>query len=180
MLGPILQGERVRMIPPTPEMLPTFIRWLSDTDVNRYLGLGTPPSLAEEQEWYDRTARSKDDLVWAIMLGDKLIGTSGIHRIDWRNRRAITGVLLGEKEEWGKGYATEAHALRTRYAFDELGLEKLMTEAFMENRGSIRALEKTGYRQYGTTRHHIFRHGRWHDFWLAELLRDEWRETHGG
>jgi RimJ/RimL family protein N-acetyltransferase len=177
MLGPILSGERVRMVPPTPEMLPAYLRWFSDTEVTRYLGHATPLSLAEEQEWFDRTARSKDDVVWAIMVGDKLIGASGIHRIDWRNRRAITGVMLGEKDEWSKGYATEAHALRTRYAFEELGLEKLMSEAFIENRGSIRALEKTGYRQYGTARHHIFREGRWHDFWLGELLRDEWLEA---
>jgi RimJ/RimL family protein N-acetyltransferase len=174
MLGPILQGERVRLVPTSPEMLPAFIEWLADTEVTRYLGRDCPFSLAQEQEWYERICKSDDQIHWGIMLGEKLIGTIGIHQIDWRQRHAVTGIILGAKEEWGKGYAPEAQALRTRFAFEELGLEKLMTSAIRENTRSIRALEKVGYRQCGLFRRHIFRQGRWHDMWHAELLRDEW------
>jgi RimJ/RimL family protein N-acetyltransferase len=185
MLGPILFGERVRLGAPDTTMLPTFIRWLADPDVSRYLGMGFPPSEAMEQEWFDRTARSEADIVWAVWAtdqgdGPKLIGTTGIHRIDWRNRNAITGNLIGEKSEWGKGYGSEVVALRTRYAFEQLNLEKVMTEAFTENRGSIRALEKAGYRQNGVKRRHVYRHGRWHDFWTADLLREEWEAAQRG
>ena len=45
---------------------------------------------------------------------------------------------------------------------------------FAENIGSRRALEKAGYRQYGLARREEFRHNKWHDMWLAEVLRDEW------
>jgi [ribosomal protein S5]-alanine N-acetyltransferase len=114
---------------------------------------------------------------WVIALGERIIGTSGIHDISWRNRRAMTGSLIGEKDEWRKGYASEAHRLRTRYAFEELGLEKLQSSAVVENVGSIRALEKSGYRQYGIARRHEFRNGRWYDMWFGEVLRDEWREA---
>jgi RimJ/RimL family protein N-acetyltransferase len=175
MLGPTILGERVRLVAPNEEMLPTYIRWLADPDIVRYLGILFPPSIGQEKEWFDRVCRSNDDIIWAIMVGDKLIGTSGIHRIHWRNRRAITGSLIGEKDEWRKGYASEAHRLRTQYAFEQLNLEKLESEAFTENLGSIRALEKSGYRQCGLARRHEFRHGKWHDFWLGEVLRDEWR-----
>lgn len=174
MLGPILTGERVRLVPPTPEMLPTYIRWLADMDVTRYLALREPLSLAAEQDWFKRASESDDRVIWAIMLGDKVIGTSGIEGIDWRNRRATTGVMIGEKEEWGKGYASEAHRLRTRYAFEELNLEKLKTWVYVENVASRRALEKVGYKQYGLARREMYREGRWHDAWLGELLRDEW------
>ena len=44
----------------------------------------------------------------------------------------------------------------------------------MDNIGSRRCLEKAGYRQYGVARRHIFRAGKWHDMWLADVLRDEW------
>ncbi len=174
MFGPILEGSRVRLIPATEEMLPSFIAWFADAEVTRYLGRDNPPSLKEEQEWFERASRSEKDVFWAIMVGEKLIGTIGIHVINFRNRNAVTGIMIGEKDEWGKGFAPEAQTLRTRYAFEELGLEKLMTEAFAENRRSIRSLEKVGYRQIGMRRRHIFRGGRWHDMWLAELLREEW------
>lgn len=174
MFGPVLQGERLRLVPHTPDMLPQYLNWLSDTEVTRYMGINFPPSLAQEQEWFERMSKSNDHVVWAVLLGDKHIGSTGLHGISWQNRRAITGNLIGDKTEWGKGYGSEAVALRTRYAFQELGLEKLETEVFVENVASRRCLEKAGYRHYGVQRRHIFRGGRWHDMWLADLLRDEW------
>ncbi len=174
MFGPVLTGERLRLAPPTPEMLPDFIRWLADPEVTRYLGVTFPPTLASEQEWFERMSKSGDDIIWAILLGDAVIGVTGIHHINWRQRRAITGNLIGEKSEWNKGYGSEAVRLRTRYAFDELNLEKIQTAAFMENVGSRRVLEKAGYQQIGVARRHEWRHGKWHDMWLAELLREDW------
>ena len=180
MLGPVLIGERgVRLAPITIEMLPTFVGWFADTDVTRYLTLRFPPSPAMEQEWFDRTASSPEDIVWAVLVGERLIGTTGIHRIHWLNRRALTGNLIGEKTEWGKGYGSETVRLRTRFAFTELGLEKLTTKVFVENVGSRRALEKAGYRQCGLARRDEWRHGRWHDMWLGEVLRDEWLAAAG-
>lgn len=174
MFGPVIEGERIRLVPVTPEMLPNYVRWFADPEVTRYMGVTCPFSLKQEEEWYERIAASENDVLWAILVADRHIGSTGIHRINWKDRRAITGNLIGDKSEWGKGYGSEVVRLRTRYAFMELGLEKVETEAFMENIGSRRCLEKAGYRQYGTARRHTFRHGRWHDMWLADLLRDEW------
>ena len=174
MFGPIIEGERVRLGPPDETMLPAFCRWFADTEVTRYLTLRFPPSPKMEEEWFDRFARSREDILWAIFAEDHLIGTLGIHGINWPNRNAMTGTLIGEKSQWRKGYASEALRLRTHFAFVELGLEKLTTKVFVENTGSRRALEKAGYRQYGLARRDEFRHGRWHDMWLGEVLRDEW------
>ena len=175
MFGPNLQGGRVRLAAPTVEMLPTFVAWMSDVEVTRYLNRSEPPTLAQEQEWFDKVGKSETDLLWVILLGDKPIGTLALHQISWRARRAVTGTMLGDKAEWGKGYATEAQALRARYAFEELGLQKLKTEVFAENAASRRALEKGGYKQYGLARREHFRAGRWHDMWLAELLVEDWQ-----
>ncbi len=87
---------------------------------------------------------------------EKLIGTTGLHQLNWQNRSAVTGNLIGAKEEWGKGYASEIVALRTAYAFGTLGLEK------------------AGYQTVGVARHERWHLGRWHDAWLGEILRDDW------
>jgi RimJ/RimL family protein N-acetyltransferase len=114
--------------------------------------------------------------MWAIVLrdGGRLIGNTGFHRISWRNRHAESGTVIGEKDEWGKGCATEAMRLRTCYAFRELGLEKVFTTVWGPNDASRRALETVGYRQCGLMRRHFFIDGHWHDAWLGEILRDEW------
>ena len=80
---------------------------------------------------------------------------------------------------WQKGIATEAMAMRTRFAFRELNLHKIRTRAFMENKASIRALEKAGYRQTGVLREEFYRDGRWHDVWCGEVLREDWERLFG-
>ena len=174
MFGPVIVGERVTLTPVTPEMLLNYVRWFVDKEVTRFLGRSFCPTLAMEQEWFERTAKSDTDIVWAILVEDRHIGSTGIHQISWSNRRAITGNLIGDKSEWGKGYGSEVVRLRTEYAFTETTLEKLETEVFTDNIGSRRCLEKAGYRQCGTARRHVFRGGKWHDMWLADILRDEW------
>lgn len=175
MYGPVIEGERVRLVPHTPEMAEVFVRWFADREVTRWMGRICPPSLAEEQEWLAGQGKRENDIVWTIQVEEQPIGAVGIHAINWQHRRAATGTMIGEKSQWGKGYGSEAVRLRTQFAFEQLGLEKLMTEVFAENAASRRALEKAGYRQYGIARRHYFRHGRWQDMWLAEVLHDEWQ-----
>ncbi len=174
MFGPVIVGERVRLAPIQKVHAENFVPWLADPDVIRWLGATSCPTLEMEHEWYERISKSEKDYLWGIFVGEKHIGCTGIHQIDWRNRNAITGNLIGDKTEWGKGYGSEVVALRTKYAFEMLGLEKLKTEAFIENVASRRALEKAGYKTMGIARREIFRHGAWQDLWHAELLRDEW------
>jgi RimJ/RimL family protein N-acetyltransferase len=179
--GPNLEGERVRLAPVTPDLLPMYLRWFADVEVTRFMSLRCPPTEKMEQDWFERMGSSPNDVVWAIVLkeGDRHIGTVGIHQIDWPNRRALTGTMIGEKDVWNKGYASEAVRLRTRWAFREMGLEKLTTRVFLDNVGSRRVLEKAGYRQFGIARRDEWRDNRWHDLWLADILRDEWEAAEG-
>ena len=64
--------------------------------------------------------------------------------------------------------------MRTKFAFSELPLEKLQTEIFLDNLAARRCVEKAGYLNYGIARRHVFRSGKWHDLWLADILRSEW------
>ena len=64
--------------------------------------------------------------------------------------------------------------MHTTYAFRTLGLEKILTLASSGNEQSRRALKRDGYKQCAPLRWNRFFHGRWHDEWLGEILRDEW------
>jgi RimJ/RimL family protein N-acetyltransferase len=172
--GPILRGESISLEPPQPEYLDTYRGWLADLDVTRYLLVRFPPSEKQEEEWYERQASSEATAIWAIVLEGRPIGSTGLHNIDWINRHASSGMLIGDRSQWGKGYASQAVALRTAFAFRELGLERLETESFAVNAPMHRALEKSGYRKIGLKRRYAYRGGVWHDAYIFELLRDEW------
>ncbi|HZT96427.1 MAG TPA: GNAT family protein [Chloroflexota bacterium] len=179
MLGPELKGEKISLAPAREEFLPDFIRWFADPQINRYLSIICPPSLGQEREWIEHTARDPNTVHWTMVVDDQPIGVTGIHNIDWLNRGAITGTAIGVRAEWGKGYASEAVRLRTEFAFNQLGLERLETFSFAENLGMHKALQRSGYRRIGTRRRAMWREGSWHDTALFELLREDWLEGAG-
>ena len=177
MLGPVMAGERVRLEPPRRENAPAYIRWFADPSVTRYLLVRHPTSLSRQERWIERMAGSRVDVLWAMARADDgtLIGNVGLHRISWRHGRGELGYVIGEPRQWGKGFATEAVKLATAYAFFELGLHKVFASVIEPNVASRRALEHNGYRQCGLLRRDRYLEGDWHDLWLGEILRDEWR-----
>jgi RimJ/RimL family protein N-acetyltransferase len=171
-----LRGERVRLVPlDKASHLESFLAWLNDPDVTRWLKTFLPLTRLKEEKWFERIAMSRKDVVWAVHdENDRHIGAAGIHRIDWRNRNGVTGTAIGDKQAWGKGYGTDVMRTRTRWAFEEMGLHRLQSESFVENQASRRCLEKVGYRPIGTAHKRIWRHGAWHDLTQWEILDEDW------
>jgi [ribosomal protein S5]-alanine N-acetyltransferase len=176
MLGPTLVGKVVTLAPIGLEHLENFCRWFADPEVTRFLTRDTPPTLTEEEAWFERASQSKQDVIWGLFVQDEHVGSIGISQIDWRNRRALTGIVIGDRKRWGRGVAGDAMRLRTVYAFEELGLEKLVTQVVEGNNASRRALERVGYQTVGIYRRHEYRQGRWWDVWIGEILLEDWRK----
>jgi len=176
MFGPVMAGERIRLEPPRPEYAPAYIRWFADRLVTRYLMVRYPTSLRKQEEWIEQMAASADDVLWAMVRAadGELIGNVGFHRIIWRHHHGELGYVIGERDQWGKGCATEAIKLATAYAFLELGFEKAWATVIDGNEASRRALERNGYRQCALFRRDRYVEGRWHDLWVGEILRAEW------
>lgn len=174
MLGPVLRGDKLSLEPASLDDLPLFCAWFANVEVTRYLIMRFPPSLQMEEEWFKRTAESADTVYWVMKVDGRTVGSSALHAIDWMNRHATTGTIIGDPADWGQGYASEATHLRTAFAFQELGLERLETESYAGNTGMHRALERSGYRSIGRRRKQQWAGGQWHDTLLFELLRDDW------
>jgi RimJ/RimL family protein N-acetyltransferase len=175
--GPLLRGEKVTLRPARENDAEHFVRWFADMEVTRHLNRRTAISLQQEQEFLKKVGESKDDVWWVMEAEGKPIGATGVMGINWLDANGTTGIVIGEKDCWGKGYATEAMRLRTRYAFRELNLHKLMTEVDAGNEASRKALERNGYRTVGIRREQTFREGNWRDRWLGEVLRTDWEKT---
>lgn len=93
-------------------------------------------------------------------------------------RHATSAIALFPRH-WGKGYATEAVALRSRYASEVLGLEKIKTDTAVDHLAIRRVLEKSDYRTVGIARRERLRDGQWQDAWYGELLREDWERLQG-
>jgi ribosomal-protein-alanine N-acetyltransferase len=167
-------SDLVTLTPPPAGFAACLRDWYADPAVTRYLSVRFPPTFEAMEEYLRKLAASNANVIWAILADECPVGIILVKDIEWQKRKASLGISIGDTSVWGKGYGYAATFLATRFAFEELGLEKLRAGAFAENVASRRMLEKVGYGQYGLARHDEYRHGHWHDTWLCELLRDEW------
>ena len=176
MYGPVLTGATVTLRPPDDSDAQRFVHWFADLEVTRYLARRVGIGLLQEHGHLKKVGESTTDVLWMLEAEGRPIGASGIHGIDWLNQHGATGIVIGDKSAWRKGYATEAMRLRTDYAFRQLNLHKLSSSTFVDNEPSRRALLKAGYTETGVEREHYFREGRWHDHWMCEVLREDWEK----
>ncbi len=163
------------------EDIPTFVRWFNDPEVRRYLMMYGPMSRAQEEQWFERMLGRTDEFLFAIEAavahGWTHIGNLGLHRVDWKNRTATLGMVLGEKEYWGKGYGTDAGSVVLRFAFHELNLHRVELETYSFNPRAMRCYEKLGFIQEGVRRKALYREGQYHDVHTLGLLRDEYESS---
>lgn len=177
MFGQLIQGSSFRLRPPREEDAGTMATWFEDQEVTAWLSLRFPPSLADELRWLSSVATSGDTILWVIEHEGRPVGTTAIAMIDWQNLRGSTGTLIGDKAAWGKGIAGEMMRLRADYAFTTLPLHKLKSGYIDGNVASGRAQAAAGYREVGRLRQEHYRHGRWHDFIVTELMRADWEQA---
>lgn len=137
-----------------------YLGWLRDHEVLRTLNLphylAKPVGRTEITDYCNRLMSSPDDLFLAIHLrtGGAFVGTLKAARIDRYARHADIGIMIGRKDLWGRGLATEAISLLCRYLFDDVGLRRLTAGCMATNPGMVRVFEKLGFRREGVFREH--------------------------
>lgn len=170
------EGARIRLVPlDKAKHLGNAVRWLNDPEVTEWLLIGDfSLSRMAEEEYFDARMKSTDtDVAFAVeTLEGEHIGFSGIHGIDWRHGTATTGTVLGAKEQWAKGYGTDAAITRARYCFDVLGLRMLLSAVLAGNERSLRMQQKAGYRQHGLIPKRWWKRGAYRDEILTHLDRE--------
>lgn len=171
---PRLTGRRLALRAVTEADVSARYRdWLNDPTVNRYLETRFETQTLESVAQYvRRTAADPAQYFWAIRVGENgaHIGNIKLGPVNPHHGTADVTLFIGEKDAWGRGYATEAIALVSECAFRELGLEKLRAGAYAENTGSIRAFEKCGFHREGLLRSHAAAEGRRTDIVLLGRL----------
>ena len=90
--------------------------------------------------------KKKSEINFAIDISGMVVGGIGFRKIE--SHKAEIGYWLGEKY-WGQGIMTTAVKLVTKYAFQELRLKRVYAHVLPFNKGSVRVLEKAGYKYEG-------------------------------
>jgi RimJ/RimL family protein N-acetyltransferase len=153
-----------------------YLDWLHDAEVTRYLETGRFPTSREALAQYvERASAPPDNLVFAIVdrQSELHVGNVALNRIHWIHGTTDTGLMLGRKEFWGRGYAFEAWSLAIEYAFERLNLRKIVAGVVADNRASVAVLRKLGFQLEGTLRSDLFVDGSYRDNLRFGMFRHE-------
>ena len=158
-----------------------WARWFNDLEVTIPLGdeAYTPTSLEAEQEAV-REILEDNSHVFSIVdaeTGDP-VGRCLLFRVDLVNRKAMLGIVIGEKDYWDQGYGQEAVRLLLDYAFNLLNLNSVMLGTFSFNERAIRCYEKVGFKLIGRQRDARIIAGEKYDLILMDILSGEFESPY--
>jgi RimJ/RimL family protein N-acetyltransferase len=174
-----LKGKRLRLRPLEATDLERCTVWINDPEIRDFITVAFPISSIQEQSFVMEATLSKDRVKLAIETHEGVhVGNIDIHGINWINRTAETGTMIGDKNYWSQGYGTEAKMLLLDYAFNTLGLRKLHSGAYAYNERSINYSLTCGYKIIGRKKKEKFRKGEYHDVVLLEVFKDEWQRAY--
>ena len=123
-----------------------YVSWLNDPGVNVFLETKGNYTI-EMLEKYVEEQYKNEIYFWAIHLKDtnKHIGNIKIDPINDKENSGEYGILMGDRTNWGKGYAKEASLRIITYCFEELKLSKITLGVIQDNINAVKLYEKIGF-----------------------------------
>lgn len=174
---PMIRGTKTCLRALGHDDLPHFVRWINDPEIRRFMTMRYPLSMTEEENWWDSFLARQNDHIFAIEARDgNYIGNIGLHGVERENRRAMLGIIIGDKAYWGKGYGTDAIRAMLGWAFGYLNLNRVWLTVYAYNERAIQCYLKSGFRHEGTMRQARYIDGRYHDELMMGTLRDDFLE----
>jgi len=150
-------------------------RWNNDPKVRWYWAAHLPVTEKKEEEWFDALANKPGEIAFGIeTLEGNLIGVLALMNINGKDRTAISGTVIGEKEYWNKGYGTDAKMILLNYAFNTLNLRKINSFVVSHNKRSLQYNLHCGYKIEGVRKKQIFLQGRYLDEILLAVFKPDW------
>lgn len=125
---------------------PKYSKWLSDKKINRFLET-KKATVDELKEFILSKQENPASLLFGVFLqvNDQHIGNVLLEPIQWCEKKARIGIMIGDRRFLGRGYGTQAIMMATEKAFKEFGLQKLYLGVHRENIPAIISYLKAGF-----------------------------------
>jgi len=154
---PVLSGQRVTLRPYsagfTDDELQRLYQWARNPEVIALAGGAALdlPFAPFRELFLNQLARHNSDREQLFLILDErgqAIGRVGLFKVGSRftPRTAELGIVIGERDAWGRGYGRDAVCAVVGFAFRELGLDRVTLLTYPDNVRARRAFEAAGFR----------------------------------
>ncbi|MDP1604346.1 MAG: GNAT family protein [Legionella sp.] len=160
-----LQGEQVHLhLFKREDITESYVGWLNDKDVVRYSNQRfINHSIASSVDYFN-SFQKNNALFVAIRLKDtgQMVGTMTVY-FNYQHQVADIGIMIGEKNCWGKGIGKDAWLTLLTFLSNEVGVRKITGGTLALNLGMIKIMRETGMKEDGVRREHELVDGKAHD-----------------
>lgn len=134
-----------------------YLSWLNDPEVYRWLETRGSQSMNMLRDYIQQQMESKT-YMWAITIKtlNKHIGNIKVDPINTTHSLGEFGILMGDKAEWGKGYAREASLEIMDYFFEKpQPLRKINLGVVDQNEAAVKLYKNLGFEVEGIYKNHV-------------------------
>jgi diamine N-acetyltransferase len=176
--NPVLNivGERIALGPLDRAWTPLYQKWRNDFWIQRsYGGELTPITREAINAWYESQATTRDALWFTVYERETMrpIGLTDFFNIERDHGLAWWGMMIGEEDCRGKGYAAEVGRLMLDYAFTALNLHIVVLTVDEFNVPARKAYARAGFKENGRFRGATYLAGRRYDRIVMDCLASE-------
>ncbi len=176
-------GEKVFLRPfERTDITDDYLDWVNDPELNAYiLATGFPVNYDRAVAYYENS-QAPSAVYFAVcdIETGTHIGNARLSLIDWINRVATYGRIVGHQDYKRKGYGTDALIQLLRFGFHQLGINRIWSSAVEENFRSLGSNDKVGMVREGQLREYVYANGKFHDTIVLAMLRKDFDRIHGG
>jgi RimJ/RimL family protein N-acetyltransferase len=154
-----------------------FTGWLNDLELTVNLQIYHGIFNVENERGFLVNLSKEHNYSIIDLENDELIGNCGFLDIDHLNQTAETGLFIGNKNYWNKGFGSEALTLLLDYGFNALNLNNIMLRVYSFNKRAIKSYEKVGFKIIGNRRNALRRGKETYDTIFMDILEKEFYEN---
>ena len=160
----------------TPELIRLVAGWLADKDNHQWLDFGDGRQ-SLSAEWLKIVMQRGTHVIRVFTADDTdtPIGVAGFSNVNPHFQTGTYWVVLGDKSQAGRGYASRATSRMLTFGFTELGLSAIQTW-IVEHNPSVQVAERVRFRFVGRQRQCHVIDGRSYDRLWYDLLPSEHEE----
>ncbi|HOE91161.1 MAG TPA: GNAT family protein [Candidatus Cloacimonadota bacterium] len=147
-----LVGDKCYLSPLSTEDAALYTEWLNDYYITLNLGgVGQMLSLEVEKKILE-SFQECNNYIFAIVdrESNKLIGSCGLHDVNFINGTAEVGINIGDKNYWNRSYGHEAMNLLLDFAFNILNIYTAYLTVLGFNKRAQKLFKKVGFQDCGS------------------------------
>ena len=171
-----LIGTKCYLSPCSQEEAEKWTEWDNDLEIAVPLGdeAYTPYTLEKMREILDDVSKQQSHIFSIVNLEtETAIGRCLLFNVDLVNRQATLGIVIGEKEYWGKGFGQDGTKLLLDYGFNLLNLNSITLGTFSFNVRAQACFRKVGFKEIGRRRQARIIGNKKFDLILMDMLAEE-------